>query len=650
MNTSRRAWLWALACVLGSWACSKKTPPAPPERTVSVVVTTDAPGVVRLDTLAWTPRGIERLVERGPHRVELKLLSDGVKDFELSAEGACKERPVLTNETTLHIKLKPLFTVAGGQQLTQLGYDTPFTLMVDSGCDETKQGPILWRIEQGANLNLNISQNGRLVSGRTPTLESLHGPVGAPGLLTASPRTSARTVLSATWDDGKRKLTQVFILAAQTRQSGLPSLARGHRVWLAGAWKVAERPKGSRAESTSADAYSALLPDALGRWLLNGPNNTSLELNVGVHGEGLLDCGRADCHREIAQHALKSPMTTVFQRGITAKLGSYNTACVSGCHTTGELGVDDGGYDSVLGSFGLHATLPQGPDAFHQLPRDLRRVSGVTCTGCHGPGAIPAPTAAWAILRSDVCATCHDFPPRYEHVVRYATTRMARSPSRPALRRAPCNGCHTTSGFLTRIGASSKERTAPDEFQHGLSCQTCHAAHAAETDQHLLRRPRLPDGFPSVKPDTPGLRLCVSCHSAEASGSGQATLLYASTDKAAAPHSGLSCTDCHGARESDPRGASHDFVVRTSVCLRCHEPPAIEKHTDKGRIADRAAALWKKRVRLPLPTPQRPAHALALSQEARLLSLILDDHGAAAHNAPYARALLDALENELPFP
>ncbi|HMR80426.1 MAG TPA: hypothetical protein PKD61_35200, partial [Polyangiaceae bacterium] len=133
-------------------------------------------------------------------------------------------------------------------------------------------------------------------------------------------------------------------------------------------------------------------------------------------------------------------------------------------------------------------------------------------------------------------------------------------------------------------------------------------------------------------------------------GSGQATLLYASTDKAAAPHSGLSCTDCHGARESGPRGASHDFVVRTSVCLRCHEPPAIEKHTDKGRIADRAAALWKKRVRLPLPTPQRPAHALALSQEARLLSLILDDHGAAAHNAPYARALLDALENELPFP
>ncbi len=630
-------------------ACTKKPPPAPARQTRTIVVTTSEPRAVRLQSLSWQPAVKAIRVERGPRRVELELPADGAKQVELKADGACSQTVDLEDPTVKRVKLGAFFRVRL-ENMAQLGYDAPFSFKVEPGCEAAKTGPVVWHVVQGANLNLSISQNGRMVRGRTPSLESLHGRPIAAGILPASPRTSARTVLSATWESGERKVEQIFTLASQTRATGLPSVARGHRVWLTGAWTVSERPKGSQVDAVSHGDNSSLLPDALGRFVLSGPAKQSLELTVGAHGDGPLDCGRAECHRRISVHAGKSPMTTIFQRGVTGKLGSYNSSCVSGCHTTGEIGVDDGGYDSVLRDFGWNPSLPTGPEAFDHLPRDARRVSGVTCTACHGPGAIPAPSAAWSVLRTAVCATCHDFPPEYEHVVRYEKTRMAQSQRRKGIDAEPCNGCHTTAGFLVRIGASSKPRQAPQELSHGLSCQTCHAAHAPRSAAKLLRLPDYPKGFPKPDKAPTTARVCIACHASQSGGPGQASLMFARAPGIKPPHAELVCTDCHGARDERPRGASHDFAVRVSVCSRCHEPPVMEQRPPEGSIAERAKALWEKRVRRPLPTAALPAHASELPEVARWLGLILDDHGAAAHNAPYARAMLDALEQDRPWP
>ena len=635
--------------VAGLAACTEKPPPAPAKQTRTIVVTTDEPRAVRLQSLSWKPALAAIRIERGPHRIELELPADGARTIEISADGACSQSVDLGDPALKRVKLGAFFLVRL-ENMAQLGYDAPFSFQVEPGCEAAKTGPVVWQAVQGANLNLSISQNGRMVRGRTPSLESLHGTPRGAGLLPASPRTSARTVLSATWEGAGRKVEQLFTLAAQTRATGLPSVARGHRIWLTGAWTIKERPKGSKADAKSHGDNTSLLPDTLGRFVLSGPTKQSLELTVGAHGDGPQDCGRAECHREVSSHARKSPMTTIFQRGVTGKLDGYNSSCVSGCHTTGEIGVDDGGYDSVLARFGWNPSLPIGPEAFDRLPRDARRVSGVTCTACHGPGAIPAPSASWSVLRTAVCATCHDFPPEYEHVIRYEKTRMAQSQRRKGIDAEPCSGCHTTAGFLIRIGASSKPRQAPREQSHGLSCQTCHAAHAPKAAAQLLRLPDYPKGFPKPEKAPTAARVCIACHASQSGGPGQASLMFAQAPGVKPPHAQLVCTDCHGARDDSPKGASHDFAVRVSVCSRCHEPPVMEKRPEEGSIAERAQALWKKRVRRPLPTAARPAHAQELPEVARWLSLILDDHGAAAHNAPYARAMLDALEQDRPWP
>src|SRR5690606_10045669 len=119
-----------------------------------------------------------------------------------------------------------------------------------------------------------------------------------------------------------------------------------------------------------------------------------------------------------------SPMTHVLARGLSGELGPYPGSCALGCHSAGEPGLLDGGFAHVAEELG-HG-VPEASAGWDALPRRLRRVGGVTCTTCHGPGAVPERSARWAILRSDVCATCHDAPPRYSHAASYATSAMAR--------------------------------------------------------------------------------------------------------------------------------------------------------------------------------------------------------------------------------
>jgi hypothetical protein len=47
------------------------------------------------------------------------------------------------------------------------------------------------------------------------------------------------------------------------------------------------------------------------------------------------------------------------------------------------------------------------PDAawFADMPRELRRTSGVGCIACHGPAAIPEPAARYLVLRAEAATT-----------------------------------------------------------------------------------------------------------------------------------------------------------------------------------------------------------------------------------------------------
>jgi hypothetical protein len=138
-------------------------------------------------------------------------------------------------------------------------------------------------------------------------------------------------------------------------------------------------------------------------------------------------------------------MTTVLARALAGGLGAdYVPECAIACHAVGEPGLADGGFVNVARALGYLLPHHPEPDPWPGVPRALRRLAGVGCTACHGPAAIPEPESRWAILRSDVCAFCHDAPPRYRHVQAWRSSKMA-TPSQAALSRersAGCDGCH----------------------------------------------------------------------------------------------------------------------------------------------------------------------------------------------------------------
>jgi hypothetical protein len=372
-------------------------------------------------------------------------------------------------------------------------------------------------------------------------------------------------------------------------------------------------------------------------------------------------------------------MTAILQRELERGPPEY-PACALGCHTAGEPGAKDGGFSHVASEIGLRAAdLEAFAGAWDDLPRALRRLGGVGCLACHGPGAIPEPSARVAILRTDVCAYCHDAPPRYGHVEAWRSSAMARSDRDPhAGIEQACARCHTTSGFLAQQGAradalavaGSKRRVAEPI---GITCAACHAVHdpaPAGTPPALLRPVRMPTLL-ADQPVDPRSRVCTPCHTPgvdETAPSASAAALIAGRGginpstgvplEGPAPHGRVDggCVACHRAGPSGlERGAGHAFAADRDACRRCH--PNLDDEAPR-ELRGRAQMLWAKlepRVTTPLRfrrSPDRPPHAsppkldpkTPLGRAARNVLLVLEDPAAAEHNLPYARKLLDASE------
>ena len=666
----------------------------------------ETPRGVDLDDATVTPAvsGVRR-VRLAPGRwsfgVPRVALSRGLV---VDAAGAC---PATLDTDTEHVSLSPWVDVPS---MPQVGWGSPFRIEVRPGCREATAGGIEWRHAGGvAPEDLATDRNGFVVSGRAARFEDTFDGEPPWGVVPLSPRTRGATVLEGTWTGaGRPEVKLRATIAAAPRATGLPSVPLGGRVDLGGnGWRIAERPRGASAELVEGFGRVALVPDSVGTWQLRDAEDRELLLRVGRYDDTPLDCGRSDCHAAEAAGVASSPMTSVFARALEGGLGDdYDPSCAIGCHTVGEPGLPDGGFAHVLdaGGFGLVQSPHEG--AFRSLPVALQRLSGVGCVACHGPGAIPAPESRWAIVRSDVCATCHDAPARYGHVVAWRSSKMARSDEDPRTRDASCRGCHTTLGFLARIGVRDEtagstgmmgaaseagqgaaaeasgagpgpgREVAPHEVQSqvgpiGIACAACHAPHGEHVGVALLRRVPLP---PSVASAPERSVVCTACHAAPARqpdnalpAASAATLVLAAGAEHRAVEGG--CVGCHRAGpeggERLERGASHAFGVDAGACESCHadRPGAIDRASAlSASLQSRARELLDALVARgvvrasPAANDTDPLHARApqlptvdhpLADAARNVTLVLEDPAAGAHAPSHARRLLTEAATQL---
>ena len=595
---------------------------------------------------------------------------------------------------------RPSSGCAAGERLAlvaplgPVGFDAPFSVAARPLCAEVRAGTISWRQLAGPPVSeLAPTDAGFALRARTPTLAAS---VGAPlpwGVVPLSPRTRGELVLEATWRDGSGAEERHEVrVAAAVRARGLPNTPLGARVYLGGAgWHLEGHPPASAAkiemsETSASGGVASFLPDVAGDFRIVDGAGRGLTLRAARYDETPLDCGRAECHAAITTASAGSPMTTVLARGLPpapdghgAMFGPGYPGCALPCHATGEPGLRDGGFVDVLGELGLDALAPR---SWESLPRPLRRLGGVGCLACHGPGALPEASARWGVLRADVCATCHDAPARYGHVAAWRTTAMARADrdARAGADRA-CARCHTTWGFLANASAEAAriDRRPPVEVGPvGVTCAACHAVHDHVIGRApalaLLRRVARPALLAGAVVPAPAekTQICLACHTPDAADgapTASAAALWlgrGGLDPATGaplagptPHASLAggCVGCHQSGPVDvERGGGHGFVAGRASCARCHAKPFPDDD-----LRARARALWTAWRARSGAAPDdaaapddgaAPPHALGLrldratplGRAAWDVSLVLEDPAVAAHNAPYARLLLAAAE------
>jgi hypothetical protein len=561
-----------------------------------------------------------------------------------------------------------------------VGFGASFPVVAKPLCAVATAGTVSWRRVSGAG-PADLPETGFAVRASTPSLaEALGGP--APwGVIPLSPRTRGEVVLEALWSDGKGVEERHEVrVAAAPRARGLASTPVGTRVYLgplASTWRLDAGPAKSAAVVEATAGAPSLVPDVAGDYRLVDGAGRALTLRAARYDETPLDCARAGCHPSEAKAAEASRMTSVLARGLAplsvveknvrgggalATFGAGYPGCALACHATGEPGVSDGGFSHVQAELGGSAL---GARPWDEVPRALRRLGGVGCLACHGPGALPETSARWAILRTDVCATCHDAPPRYGHVVAWRGNAMSRADRDARTTQGACARCHTTWGFLARA-----ERRPPVEVGTvGITCAACHAPHAPGAGARapsLLRAPPSPTllAAAALSDSARASAVCLPCHTpeaGEASPSASAAALWLGRGglepstgaplEGPRPHGAVArgCVGCH--RTGPPelqRGAAHAFAARREDCASCHAggvPP--------DDVRARARAAWQlARARLGGDADAGPRHAngqrldlaTPLGRAAWDVALVLEDPAAAAHNAPYARLLLSAAE------
>ncbi len=668
-----RRWAPVLAILV---ACARDARDRPVAWLVIETAQIDPEALDALDALRVSPPGaFVRAVRSGPRVVVGIDVRDAASGVRVDVLGACPVRLAsadLVAGATVRRMLASRIELGLPVHPRDLGYGARFAVDASLGCEAA--GSLAWRQVSGPPLR-DVHADGAHFEATTAPQDGADV-TSRPswGIVPVSARGSDEIVIEATLrptSGGEAAARKRVTLAAASQSRGLPNVAVDDGLLLSGmGWSLQSVPKGATESLRAAGDLTRIVPDLAGTWTLRDANGHTLSIHAGCYDETPLDCGRATCHGTIASAARRSPMTEAFEH-----LALAARPCAVACHATGEPGVHDGGFAALARELGVSV----GETDWDELPRAMRRVGGVTCLGCHGPGAIPEASARWAILRADVCATCHDAPPTYGHVSAWRASRMARADADPRTRSSgACPTCHTTSGFLASLQGKPDSRKVPPDMQGaGIACAACHAPHAehggAAPADALVREVRSPAWLEGVSL-AGGSSVCVPCHSppttdtrlAPAASSaalwaGRGGVDPATGQPLAAPaiHGGVSCTGCH---EDGPaaldRGRGHAFQAHSDACPRCHEG-AMPDVAAGGRMRSEAAALLARladlgALRAGTASGSDPSHVVEtglandrLGRAAYDVLLVLEDPGAMAHNAPFARTLLAAAERAI---
>ena len=621
---------------------------------------------------------IRREIKGGVVALEVKREA---RSITLQLAGACSRRVELTglsDDEPAHVVLPSLFDVGPSERVVGLG--NSFDVRASPSCPEAFGVRTSFAVTGGAPLDrVVLDPDGRRLSATTrataPTTPRDYGivPVSARAQRERRSEITFRVELG-----GGAYLERGLGVSALSRASGLGDVGLSHRVLLGGeGWRLLDKPPESAAALRRVGPLFELWPDRPGSYALVDAAGHTLALHSGRYDQTPLDCGRSGCHGEIAKSAHDSPMTHVLASDLGGCHSLTDPTCATACHTTGEPGTQDGGFAHLAAEL----ALPKLPDDYDDLPRALRRLGGVGCLACHGPTKIAAASQRHTLMKSEVCAVCHDAPPRYGHVQALASSRMGHADSSAQARREPaCARCHTAWGAVGRPAPPS------DIEPFGLTCATCHDVHphgphaqrpggAAEkmnapTYGGLLRDFPLPQTLPNPPASFQGVsRVCISCHapssntlrpeaSAAAIVAGQGGFepetgapLAFPAPHAAAPKGCLSCHD--SGPEGLTLGKSHGFRATQESCVRCHDSPPNRDPALAQRARQLLARLdpehsegdvgrpWHARYERLLPSPQR-------TRALRNVLLVLEDPAADVHAPGYARALLDAAERLAP--
>ncbi len=682
---ARRTSALIRAALVLACGCAREARHEPTAWIVVDAANADDRSILDLDSATATPESaVVRAIRSGAQ------LMVGVDPLARSGEirveipGACPlivPSSELTPGAVEHRRLDRRLEVRPPPHPRDLGYDTPFVLEAVQACPPSSGGTVTWRQVAGPALrDVRTDGSGLRFAARTASLQDVALEPPARGIVPVSQRTSAAIVVEAQWrparGDASAPVRSRVDLASASRAHGLPNVGVDEGVLLAGSgWAITGAPHDASATLQHSGTLTRLIPDVAGSWTLHDAEGRSLSLRAGRYDETPLDCGRSSCHGPITDAVQTSAMTTALRRLTGNDDGApVDIACAVACHATGQPGTHDGGFTDVMKGLDVRV-------AWSSLPRAARRLGGVTCLGCHGPSAIPESSARWAILRADVCATCHDAPPTYGHVAAWRSSRMARSDADSQTRSdTACAQCHTTSGFLASVSQGADNRAPPPDLEPiGIACAACHAPHdthaarGAASADHLLRDVVLPELLAGLSLPSP-TRICVRCHAPLASfASASAGGVRPPQASAAAiwlgrggvdPQTGAridapsvhgaidgGCIGCHSTGPSDlERGASHSFKVDLSKCAACHPGTIPDSATIDRDLQEQAAAVLAKLVAMKAPASKdRPRHASAFMLSDDRIGratydalLVLEDPAAAAHNAPFARALVQA--------
>ncbi|MFT3924641.1 MAG: cytochrome c3 family protein [Myxococcales bacterium] len=446
----------------------------------------------------------------------LDLESDGRQLVVLIPEHCPVHVPKHEDRPAIEVEARSLLSL-GDEHRAQIGFDTVFELRAERPCREMISSTVTWtQLEGPALLDVRISEDGSTYRARTRPWSDLLGPTLPRGIVPTSPRTQGRYVLEAraSTPDG-RSVRRRITLTSIARATGLPSLSVGQEVLLGGAgWHFEHRPKGALLTFDAERGLTTFRADLPGKYQLADAAGRALEIHATTYERTPFDCARSECHARESSLARDTAMSHAYE---LAKHSRAYRGAVSGCgldcHVVGEAGLRDGGFRDVARALSFRAL--DGPP-FSDLPHALQRLGGVRCMSCHGPGAVPPPSGRARVLRTDVCATCHDAPPAYSHVVEWQSSAMARSDANAATRDdARCARCHTTGGFLHDIGVRTRSDLSRDVDGAvvGISCAACHAPHGSHLDQ-LVRLTELPHALSGTRPDvaTSTSSICLPCH------------------------------------------------------------------------------------------------------------------------------------------